>query len=63
MEKTLEIPEGCRLFQSVTARMIFSGDRTMKEVIARTIGIVRENKVIEEYNLNGQTLNITGFKL
>jgi hypothetical protein len=63
LEKTLEIPEGCRVFQATAARTIFSGDQTKNEVAGRTIGIIKDNIVVEEYNINIEAGTITGFKL
>ena len=63
LEKTIEIPEGCRVFHAMAARTTFAGDRTKNDILGRTIGIIKENIVVEEYNINIEAGTITGFKL
>jgi hypothetical protein len=63
LEKSVEIPEGCRIFQSTAARTTFSGDKSKNEILGRTIGIIKDNTVVEEYNLNIEARTITGFKI
>jgi hypothetical protein len=63
LEKSLDVPHDCGVFQSVTARTTFIGDTLKTEEIGRTIGLVKDNIVIEEYNLSSETNSINGFKL
>ncbi len=63
LEKSIDIPEGCQVFQTTAARTTFVGGDIKNEILGRTIGIIKDNVVIEEYNINIEDGTITGFKL
>ena len=63
IEREIDIPEGCQVFQSTYSRTIFSGDKIRDEVVGRNFGLIKDGVVIEEYNISGETGTITGFKL
>jgi uncharacterized protein YxjI len=63
LETTLEIPEGCEVYQCINAESTFIGNKKMSDnIIGRTVGIIKDGEIIEERFLNGQTHSVIGWK-
>jgi len=60
LSKTIEIPEGCGVFQAIRSAVTFLQDGTKDtKVKGRLMGIVKDDKIIEEYFIGN---DITGYK-
>ncbi len=62
VEKTIDIPPGCLVFQSIVAQTTASGKDYRTKVLGRIAGIIKGDEVIEEYFLDGESRNILGYK-
>lgn len=63
LEKDLEVPKDCRVYQAIAARTVFSGEKGFTEISGRIIGLMKDDIIIEEYVLNGEANTVTGFKI
>ena len=63
LEKDLEIPENCEVYQATNARTLIVGEKTTTEILGRVLGLVKNGVIIEEYQLSQETGMITGFKI
>ena len=61
ISKTLEIPEGYEVYQSirVTDTFLQSGEKKQK-VLGRVLGLIKDNSVVEEYFLGEELI---GYKI
>lgn len=62
LEKRLDIPEGSDMFQSIVGNTIITGGESRDSVLGRIVGIVKDNRVMEEYFLDGSSNNVIGYK-
>lgn len=59
----LDIPDGCDVYMHNTSQTTFYPDgNRMTTLLGRTIGIVKDDKVIEERTINLMSGEIIGFK-
>lgn len=63
LEHTLEVPDGCEVYQANRSETTFlqNGEKKMRTV-GRVIGLVKDGEVIEEYFLNGIEGVVHGMK-
>lgn len=63
LEKELEVPKDCEVYQAIRSQTTFypSGEKKDR-IVGRTVGLVKDGKVIEEYFLNDVENQIFGMK-
>lgn len=62
IEKSLEVPEGYNIFQSITMETIFSNGNIKEIMTGRTVGLIKNDIITEEYFINGDLREVIGFK-
>ena len=64
LSKTIEVPKGYSCFQSIIGEAIQSseGNEPKSRIVGRTIGLVKNGAITEEFVLNGDTNEIIGVK-
>ena len=62
LEKSLDVPEGYDVFQSIVGNTIITNGVGNNSVLGRTVGLVKGDSVTEEYFLDGITNNVIGYK-
>ena len=64
LEKELDIPEGHEVYQAIRSEVTFYPNQKKKEkILGRVVGLVKDNKVVEEYFLNDIANEVVGMKL
>jgi hypothetical protein len=64
LKAEIDVPEGCQVYQAVRSEAIIVPNFQRKDrIIGRIIGIVKNDKIIEELYINALTLKIEGFKV
>lgn len=59
----IEIPEGCEVYQAVKADTAYIvGGSTHTSTLGRSVGLVKDGRVIEERFLDAQANMVLGFK-
>lgn len=64
LKAEVNILEGCQAYQAIRSEAIIVPNFQRKDrIIGRIIGIVKDDKIIEELYINGLTLKVEGFKV
>lgn len=65
LETTIEVPSGCEVYQAIRSRALLTleGSTQKNFLVGRVVGLIKDDKVIEERFLNFLTNEITGFRL
>lgn len=64
LEATIEIPEGCEVYQAFRSELSIQPDgRTRGQILGRVVGIVRDGEVIEERFLSALGQEILGMRV
>lgn len=59
----IEVPEDCRVFQSVHGNSTYiPGMQTIHSTVGRFVGLVKDDRIIEERFLNAVEGNVIGFR-
>jgi hypothetical protein len=59
----IEVPKDCQVYQSITSESLLILDVSRRDrVIGRTIGMIKDNEVVEEKHINAIELKIEGFR-
>ena len=62
LETSIEVPEGHEVYQAIRSKMDFSGGQSRSAIIGRCIGIIKDDKMVEERFLNAQQNEVLGVR-
>jgi len=62
LEATIEIPPDCQVYQFIRSQQLFAKGVNEYTVIGRGIGLIKEDKVIEEKFINALENTVEGFR-
>lgn len=64
LQKIVDVSANCEVYQAIRSQSAFSmtGKGLSSDILGRSLGLVQNDEVIEEYFLNGITNEIIGFK-
>lgn len=63
LKATVEVPEGARVYQAVRAEALFLPEQKQRtRVVGRSLGVVKDGEVQEEYYLDALEYKVQGVK-